>query len=230
MYHIYSSSIFVLSAHFPFVFYLLVVHLKRLNHRVKLTFYLMFIAQLTFYLMFIAREGGGGEGTQDFNRQGWSNGGKSQNPKTSLGLQTKRKKKSHAEFPNHKNFQKAETVAEQVWFYFIRRTTRPGVRRNYHDLQIVLNTPKKSLLNQVTPKNACQNFPTPKKSPNRKYETPKKSFDHPCHLKSGVPPLGFIASLSLSLSILRSDRVWIELQSLLKQVKCFLERETRVWF
>ena len=60
MYHIYSSSIFVLSAHFPFVFYLLVVHLKRLNLRVKLTFYLMFIAQLTFYLMFIAREGGGG--------------------------------------------------------------------------------------------------------------------------------------------------------------------------
>ena len=44
---------------FP-VFYLLVVHLKRLNLRVKLTFYLMFIAQLTFYLMFIAREWGGG--------------------------------------------------------------------------------------------------------------------------------------------------------------------------
>ena len=51
MYHIYSSSIFVLSAHFPFVFYLLVVHLKRLNLRVK----------LSFYLMFIAREGGGRE-------------------------------------------------------------------------------------------------------------------------------------------------------------------------
>ena len=42
MYHIYSSSIFVLSALFPLVFYLLVVHLKRLNLRVKLTFYLMF--------------------------------------------------------------------------------------------------------------------------------------------------------------------------------------------
>ena len=209
MYHIYSSSIFVLSVHFPLVFYLLVVHLKRLNIRVKLTFYLMFIAQLTFYLTFVAREvGGGGEGNQDFNRQGWSNGGKSQNPKTSLGLQTKRKRKSHAEFPNHKNFQKAETVAEQVWFYFIRRTTRPGVRRNYHDLQIVLNTPKESLLNQVTPKNACQNFPTPKKSPNGKFETPQKSFDHPCHLKSGVPPLEFIPSLSLSIH--RSDRVWIE--------------------
>ena len=60
MYHIYSSSIFVLSAHFPLVFYLLVVHLKRLNIRVKLTFYLMFIAQLTFYHTFVAREVGGG--------------------------------------------------------------------------------------------------------------------------------------------------------------------------
>ena len=81
MYHIYSSSIFALSALFPLVFYLLVVHLKRLNLRVKLTFYLMFIAQLTLYLMF---------------------------------------------------------------------------------------------------------------------KTPKKSFNHPCHLKSRVPPLGFIASLSQS--------------------------------
>ena len=67
MYHIYSSSIFVLSAHFPLVFYLLVVHLKRLNIRVKLTFYLMFIAQLTFYLTFVAREvGGGGGGKSGF--------------------------------------------------------------------------------------------------------------------------------------------------------------------
>ena len=72
----------------------------------------------------------------------------------------------------------------------------------------LLNTPKESLLNQVTPKNACQNFPTPKKSPNGKFETPQKSFDYPCHLKSGVPPLEFIPSLSLSIH--RSDRVWIE--------------------
>ena len=65
MYHIYSSSIFVLSAHFPLVFYLLVVHLKRLNIRVKLTFYLMFIAQLTFCLTFVAREVGGGGGGRE---------------------------------------------------------------------------------------------------------------------------------------------------------------------
>ena len=30
-------------------------------------------------------------------------------------------------------------------------------------------------------------FAHPKKSRTRKFQTPKKSFDHPCHLKSGVP-------------------------------------------
>ena len=200
MYHIYSSSIFVLSAHFPLVFLFISCASQTFEYQSE-TDFLPYVHSLAAFLLYVRSPGGGGgggEGNQDFNRQGWSNGGKSQNPKTSLGLQTKRKRKSHAEFPNHKNFQKAETVAEQVWFYFIRRTTRPGVRRNYHDLQIVLNTPKESLLNQVTPKNACQNFPTPKKSPNGKFETPQKSFDHPCHLKSGVPPLGFIPSLSLN--------------------------------
>ena len=51
--------------------------------------------------------GGGGVGTPDFKWQRLSNGGKNLNPK-----------KSHGEFPSHKNFQKAETVAEQVWFYW----------------------------------------------------------------------------------------------------------------
>ena len=56
-------------------------------------------------------------GSPDFKWQGWSNGGKKSKPKKkSLGLQTKLKKsldqnltpkKSHAEFPSHKNFQKA---------------------------------------------------------------------------------------------------------------------------
>ena len=36
--------------------------------------------------------GGGGEGTPDFKWREWSNGGKNQNPKKSLGLQTKQKK------------------------------------------------------------------------------------------------------------------------------------------
>ena len=39
------------------------------------------------------------------------------------------------------------------------------------------------------PKRHLQNFPTQKNSRLRKFE-PKKSLDHPRHLKSGVPSLG----------------------------------------
>ena len=41
-----------------------------------------------------------------------------------------------------------KTVAKQVWFYFIRGTTRPGYAGK--NLQIVLNTPKNPYLNQAT--------------------------------------------------------------------------------
>ena len=63
-------------------------------------------------------------------------------------------------------------------------TTRPGYAGTIMNLQIVLNTRKNSYLNQAT-----QNFPTQTKSQNKKFPTPKKSFDHPCNLKSGAPPL-----------------------------------------
>ena len=49
--------------------------------------------------------------------------------------------------------------------------------------------PKNPYSNQATQKNTCQIF-VPKKIPESKISTPKKSFDHPRHLKSGVPPLG----------------------------------------
>ena len=52
-----------------------------------------------------------------------------------------------------------KTVAKQVWFYFIRGTTRLGYAGK--NLQIVLNTPKKSLLKPSYPK----------KSRNRKFLT-----------------------------------------------------------
>ena len=63
--------------------------------------------------------GGGGGVTPDFKWQGWLNGGKNQNQKKSLGLQTNPKKsldqnltpqKCHAEFPSHKNFQRNYTA------------------------------------------------------------------------------------------------------------------------
>ena len=84
-----------------------------------------------------------------------------------------------------------KTVAKQVWFYFIRGTTRPGYAGTITNLQIVLNTQKNPYLNQATQKNTCQNFPT-QKHPEIENFKPKKSFDHPCRLKSGVPPLGLL--------------------------------------
>ena len=66
-------------------------------------------------------------------------------------------------------------------------TTRPGYAGTTTNLQIVLNTPKNPYLNQVTQKNTCQIF-LPKNSWNRKISSPKKSFNHPRRLKSGVPP------------------------------------------
>ena len=67
--------------------------------------------------------------------------------------------------------------------YCIRRTTQPGHNR------FLLIPPKNLYSNQATQKNTCQIF-VPKKLPESKISNPKKSFDHPRHLKSRVPPLG----------------------------------------
>ena len=67
---------------------------------------------------------------------------------------------------------------------------RLGYMGTIRNLQIVLNTPKNSYLNQTTQKNTCQNFPA-RKNPEIENFKPKKSFDRPCHLKSGVPWAGF---------------------------------------
>ena len=78
--------------------------------------------------------------------------------------------KSLAEFPSHKNLQKALN-------YITRKTET-----------LVLNTQKNTFLNQATPRKYLPKFSYPKKSRNRKFQTPKKSFDHPCHLKSEGHP------------------------------------------
>ena len=66
----------------------------------------------------------------------------------------------------------------------------PGYTGTVMNVQIVLlNTLKSPSLKQATPKNTYQNFPTPK-DPEIKNLNPKKSFDLPCHLKSGILPLG----------------------------------------
>ena len=55
--------------------------------------------------------------------------------------------KSHAKFLSHKNFQKAETVAKQVWFYTLfAKLTWPGMCGNYHESSDSFQYPPKSLL------------------------------------------------------------------------------------
>ena len=94
-------------------------------------------------------------------------------------------KKSHAEFPNLKNFRKGlnnrfyDTAAKQIWLFFIRRTTRPGYASTTTNLQIVLNAQKNPYfinprLNQATQKNTCQIF-LPQKIPKSKISNPRSS-------------------------------------------------------
>ena len=112
------------------------------------------------------------------------NGGKNQNPKKSLGLQTKAKKiprpkfnvpkKSHAEFPSRQNFQRNDTA---------------GIRGNYHETSDYFEYPKKSLLKSSYPKNTCQNFPT-QKNPEIKIFKPKKVLQSSLSLEIWSTPLG----------------------------------------
>ena len=53
-----------------------------------------------------------------------------------------------------------------------------GIGGNYHEFSNCFEYPT----------NTCHNFP-PKKIPKLKISNPEKSFDYPCHLKSGVPAL-----------------------------------------
>ncbi len=56
-------------------------------------------------------------------------------------------------------------------------------------LKFVFNAQKIPSLNQVTQKILAK-FSNPKKSQTQKFQPPKKSFDHPCHLHAGVTPPG----------------------------------------
>jgi len=62
-----------------------------------------------------------------------------------------------------------------------------GIRGHYHKSSDCFEYPEKSPLKSSHPKNTCQIF-LPKKILESKISNPKKSFDHPHHLKSGVPP------------------------------------------
>ena len=66
---------------------------------------------------------------------------------------------------------------------------RLGYEGTTRILQIALNTQK--IPPQIkSPKKYLPNFPTPKKSRNRKFQTPQNPSIHLRHLKSGVFPVG----------------------------------------
>ena len=66
--------------------------------------------------------------------------------------------------------------------------TTLGIRGHYHESSDCFEYPQKSLLKSSHPEKYLPNFPT-QKIPGSKISNPKKSFDHPRHLKSGPPGL-----------------------------------------
>ena len=118
------------------------------------------------------------------NRVKWrelSNGGKNQNPKKSLGLQTKPKKIPGPKF----NPQKLQCQISQPWKF-------PESIKwyNYYESSNCFENNQKSVLKSSYPKKYLLKLSYSKKILKSKIWDPKKSFDHPCHLKSGVPLLG----------------------------------------
>ena len=91
---------------------------------------------------------------------------------------------------NDNSKQNQTTRARTSLVVLYLRNYAAGIHGHYMNLQIILNTQKNPYLNQATQKNTCQIF-IPKKIPESKISNPEKSFDHPRHLKSGVPPLGY---------------------------------------
>ena len=125
-----------------------------------------------FYILLPLVQGG----TLDFKWQRWSWkwGQNSKPPKNPYGFK-QYLKKSHAEYPSHKNFQ---------------RNYAARIYENYHESPYCFEWPKKSLLKSRYPKRFLPKFPHQR---NPKIEDfnpppPPKSFNHPCHLKSRVAP------------------------------------------
>ena len=73
--------------------------------------------------------------------------------------------------------------------YFICRTVQLGYAGSTTNLQIVLSTPKKSLLKSSHPKKVRARFSYLIKIPESKILNPQESFGHPRLLKSGVPSM-----------------------------------------
>ena len=126
-------------------------------------------------------------GTRDFKWRGWSNGAKSQDQKKSLVQKLTPKNPMPILWPlkvpeRGNAITQRKTLEIEHSCLFIHHTI--WIYPFPH--LILFNTPKKSLLKSSYP---SQIF-VPKKIPESKISNPKKSFDHPRHLKSRVPSLG----------------------------------------
>ena len=63
------------------------------------------------------------------------------------------------------------------------------IHGNYHQSSDCFEYPKNSLLKLSYPKKYLPKFSFPKKIQKLEISNPKKSFNHPCHLESGVSGL-----------------------------------------
>ena len=124
-----------------------------------------------WWVMMPPTQGGGRGDAPDFKWWGRSNGGKNQNPKKSR-RQKLTPKKFHAKFPSLKRFQKAlnditwkiKTLEIKSLCLFIHHTVWSSYCLKY---------PQKSLLKFKLPVNILSKFSYPKKSRNKKFQTPK---------------------------------------------------------
>ena len=118
-------------------------------------------------------------------------GQKSKPPKNPYGVQQNHAipgpkinpQKSHTEFLSLKKFQKVlNDITCLLWLvvFYSQNHARSRYTDTTTNLHIVLNTEK-------TPKYICPIL-LPKNIPESKISNTKKSFDHPGHLNSRVPP------------------------------------------
>ena len=122
--------------------------------------------------------------------------GQKSKPKKSQGLQTNPPKIPGSKFnprkipylPNFRAIKISRTQRQsQNSFVFILITEVSS--GNYHKSSDCFEYPRKSLVKSSYPKKFLQNLPT-QKNPKIKNFKPQKVLDHPCHLKSGLSPLG----------------------------------------
>ena len=125
--------------------------------------------------------GGRGEGlgTPDFKSREWSNEGKTRNTKKNpLGFKQNPKN-------SLTNFRRA---GKDITRKKTKGSQDTRVLPRYHESSDCFEYPNKSPLKSSHPKKYLPNFPTQNKIPESKISNPQKSFDHPRHLNSVVPP------------------------------------------